>query len=81
MNDDDRLNETLKETGYIGWWSDELEAARSYNERLINAADRREAQMAEAWDEVERLRGQVDRLQVEKHDLVERLLQMGSDPT
>jgi hypothetical protein len=27
------------------------------------------------------LRGQVERLQVEKHDLVERLIQMGSDPS
>jgi predicted nucleic acid-binding Zn-ribbon protein len=27
----------------------------------------------EAWDEVERLRGVVERLQVEKHDLAEKL--------
>ncbi len=56
-------------------------------DRLTVAADRREDQIAEAWDEVERLRGQVERLQVEKaalkaekHDLIERLMQMGSDP-
>jgi hypothetical protein len=35
----------------------------------------------EAWDEVERLRGVIDRLQVEKHDLIERLMRAGSDPT
>jgi hypothetical protein len=31
--------------------------------------------------EVEHLRGTVERLQVEKHDLMERLGQMGSDPS
>ena len=43
------------------------------------AACRRAA--AEAWDEVERLRGLVERLQVEKHDLAERLMRAGGDPT
>jgi hypothetical protein len=32
-------------------------------------------------DEVEHLRGTVERLQIEKHDLIERLLQVGSDPS
>jgi ElaB/YqjD/DUF883 family membrane-anchored ribosome-binding protein len=40
-----------------------------------------ERQLAEAWDEVERLRGQVERLLVEKHNLVERLMKASSDPT
>jgi uncharacterized coiled-coil protein SlyX len=40
-----------------------------------------EDQLAEAWDEVERLRAVVERLTIEKHDLVERLIQQGSDPT
>jgi hypothetical protein len=40
-----------------------------------------EHQLAKAWDEVERLRGVVERLECEKHDLVERLIQQGSDPT
>ena len=32
-------------------------------------------------DEVERLRGVIARLQVERHHLVEQLIQMGSDPS
>jgi uncharacterized protein (UPF0335 family) len=38
-------------------------------------------QLAEALDEVERLRGVVERLQVEKHHLAEELLRRGSDPS
>jgi FtsZ-binding cell division protein ZapB len=38
-------------------------------------------QLGEAWDEVERLRGVVERLKIEKHDLAERLSQAGSDPS
>jgi hypothetical protein len=61
--------------------TDELEAARSYVGRLLIAADRREDQIAEAWDEVERLRGENERLRIERHDLAERLQQAGGDPT
>jgi hypothetical protein len=39
-----------------------------------------EHQLAEAWDEVERLRGVVERLELEKHDLIERLIK-GTDPS
>jgi hypothetical protein len=46
--------------------------------RALTAAIR---QAAEAWDEVERLRGEVERLQVEKHHLAEELLRRGSDPS
>jgi hypothetical protein len=35
----------------------------------------------EAWDEVERLRGVIERLELEKHGLAERLMRMGSKPT
>jgi hypothetical protein len=35
----------------------------------------------EPWDEVERLRGQVERLELEKHDLIERLIATGGDPS
>jgi hypothetical protein len=46
--------------------------------RALTAAVR---QAAEAWDEVERLRGVVERLEVEKHALAEELLRRGSDPS
>jgi hypothetical protein len=65
----------------IQYLSDELSSLRVYTDRLIVAADRREDQIAEAWDEVERLRGVIERLQIEKHDLAERLMRTGSKPT
>jgi predicted nucleic acid-binding Zn-ribbon protein len=60
---------------------DEIVGLREYVDRLLIAADRREDQIAEAWDEVERLRGENERLQLEKHDLAERLMRQGGDPT
>jgi hypothetical protein len=59
---------------------DETVGLRELNDRLLDAADRREDQIAEAWDEVERLRGVVERLELEKFGLIERLMKQGSDP-
>jgi hypothetical protein len=47
---------------------------------LCAELDRRDRQLGEAWDEVLRLRGENERLQIEKHDLAEQLMRMGKRP-
>jgi hypothetical protein len=62
---------------YMSTWANSLTTVGIDRRDLLHEVER--LRNTEAWDEVERLRGQVERLQVEKHDLVERLLQIGSD--
>ena len=54
---------------------------QSQTDHLNATLDRYVRLLDEALDEVERLRGVIDRLEIEKHDLAERLMRQSSDPT
>jgi hypothetical protein len=71
----DRIARAMAKTFWPFHWAtvnDETQA------ELIKYAKAAVEEIAPELAEVDHLRGTVDRLQVEKHDLVERLLQVGS---